>query len=179
MSDGQLTPRRGENELSLSFAATSREPPQAAGQRPNETDRLFFDAPIGLAQFDREFRFVRLNNSFVEIMGIPNIAQVGRSVWDALPALREALELKLRRVLETGELVEAEISGETCKQPGVIRTWRGKYYPLRDPGGGICGIGAVIEDTTLQKQVEAQSRLFVERRRRVSRCSITRCDISP
>ena len=43
-------------------------------------------------------------------------------------------------------------------QPGKTR-----HYPLRDPGGGICGIGAVIEDTTLQKQVEAQSRLFVER----------------
>ena len=83
-------------------------------RRANETDRLFFDAPIGLAQFDREFRFVHLNNSLVEIMGIPNIAQV-EVVWDALPALREALELKLRRVLETGELVEAEICGQTCK----------------------------------------------------------------
>ena len=66
-------------------------------------------------------------------------------------------------MLETGESVEAEISGETCKQTGVIRTWRGKYYPLRDPGGDICGIGAVIEEITFQKQVEAQPRLFVDR----------------
>ena len=163
MSDGRVTPRRGENEPSLRCTATAQEPPQAAGQRPNETDRLFFDAPIGLAQFDREFRFVRLNNFLIEIMGNPDAAQIGRSIWDALPELREALEPKLRCVLETGELIEAEISGETCKQPGVIRTWRGKYYPLHSSGGGICGIGAVIEDITLEKQVKAQSRLFVER----------------
>jgi PAS domain S-box-containing protein len=162
MSNGQATLQRGEGG-SLPGAAISREPPQASGQRPNETDPLFLDAPIGLAQFDRELRFVRLNNFLGEIIGIPAAAQVGRSLWDVVPALREALEPKLRRVLEAGELVEAEISGETCKQPGMIRTWRGKYYPLRNPGGDICGIGAVIEDITLQEQIEAQSRLFVER----------------
>jgi PAS domain S-box-containing protein len=161
MSNGQGSPR-GENQT-LPRAATFAEPPRTSGQWANDTDPLFLDAPIGLAQFDRELRFVRLNNFLGDIIGVPAAAQIGRPVWDVLPALRQALEPTLRRVLEAGELVEAQISGETCRQPGVIRTWNGKYYPLRDPGGDISGIGAVIEDVTLQKQIEAQSRLFVER----------------
>ena len=151
---------RGPNNAPLSMSGinldiTERKTAEAAIQeRLDEIEALYVNAPIGLALFDRELRIVRINEALAKINGAPAADHIGRFAWDVVPALREKVEPKLRHVLDTAELVEAEISGETPKMPGITRHWQEKYYPLKNKAGEVIAVGATIEEITLQKQRE-------------------------
>jgi PAS domain S-box-containing protein len=121
-------------------------------------DALFAAAPIGLASWDREFRYVRLNAAMADFNGLPVEAHLGRPVAEVLPALWPAVEALWRRVLETGEpLVDVEVSGETPRAPGVRRHWLASYYPVRAPAGGpVIGLGGVVVEVTARKAAEAE-----------------------
>jgi len=113
-------------------------------------DVLFARAPVGLAFFDADLRFARVNERMAAIDGVPAAEHPGRSVADVLPGLPHSVEDDLRRVLETGEpLIEVEVAGETRARPGDRREWLTSYWPVRPPGSdGIAGIGAVVFEVT-------------------------------
>ena len=79
---------------------------------------------------------------------------LGRYVWDVVPHLREAVDPHFRKVLETGETVAFEVSGETPKAPGVQRDWVAHYYPLKESNGSVVAVGAIVQEITERKRSE-------------------------
>jgi PAS domain S-box-containing protein len=122
--------------------------------RLSEIEAIYHNTPIGLALLDRDLRFVRINAALAKMNGVPASDHIGRRVWDIVPTLREAAEPKMRHVLETGDLVRTELSGETPKLPGIIRHWDETYYPLKRPDGSILAIGLMVEEITERKRAE-------------------------
>jgi two-component system CheB/CheR fusion protein len=122
--------------------------------RMAEIEALYQHAPVGLALFDSELRFLRINDTLAEINGLPADAHIGRSAWDIVPSLRDSAEPKLKDVLATGKTIEAEICGETSKSPGLQRWWHEKYYPLFNKDGAVNAVGAVVEEITERKAAE-------------------------
>ncbi|BDG02079.1 sensor histidine kinase [Anaeromyxobacter oryzae] len=126
---------------------------EAMGAREDASARLealFQSAPVGLAFWDRDLRFVRLNRWLAEVNGLPVEAHLGHTPAELFPALEgiDAIQRKWREMLEGGEpWIGAEISGETPAAPGVRRNWREDFFPVRR-GGEIVGIGAVVVETT-------------------------------
>jgi PAS domain S-box-containing protein len=149
----------------LARAASERE----ARRRLAELETLYRSAPLGLAQFDREFRFVRVNEAMAEINGWPVEEHLGRPAWELVPDLREAAEPLMRRVLEQGETITGiEFSGETPKAPGVKRDWIEQFYPVRDPETQeVVGLGVVCEEVTERKRAERTRELLRELDHRV------------
>ncbi|MCB4821833.1 sensor histidine kinase [Roseicella aerolata] len=143
----------------LARAASERE----ARRRLAELETLYRSAPLGLAQFDREFRFVRVNEAMAEINGLPVEAHLGHLAWALVPDLREAAEPLMRRVLEQRETITGiEFSGETPKAPGVKRDWIEQFYPVRDPETQeVVGLGVVCEEVTERKQAERTRELLL------------------
>lgn len=121
----------------------------------NQLETLYDSAPIGLALFDRELRFRRINPVLAEING-PSVAEhVGKVAWEIVPDLRASAEPLMRKVIETGEqFVGIEVSGETPAQPGVRRDWLERFYPVMGPDGTVAGVGAIVEDVTERKRLE-------------------------
>jgi PAS domain S-box-containing protein len=119
-------------------------------------DVIFEHAPVGLAFFDLELRYVRINDRLAEINGVPATDHVGRRVSDVLPEMHEPMERDLRRVLETGEpLRDVEVSGATPASPGVPREWDVSYWPVRRAGGSaVVGVGAVVHEVTERRASE-------------------------
>src|SRR5919199_6045755 len=112
-------------------------------------DVIFARAPVGLALFDADLRYVRVNDRMAEFNGVPLGEHAGHTISELLPGL-PGIEDDLRRVLDTGEpLIEVEISGETPARPGRRREWLCSYWPVR-PGDGerITGIGSVVFEVT-------------------------------
>src|SRR4051794_35103836 len=66
-------------------------------------DTLFATAPVGLAFFDTELRYVRVNAALAEINGLPADEHVGRTVPEVLPAAEASMAQQIRTVLETSE----------------------------------------------------------------------------
>jgi two-component sensor histidine kinase len=93
--------------------------------------------------------------------GVPAADHIGRVVWDVVPAMRDASEPHILRVLRTGNLVRNEVSGENQKHPGVVRHWDKTFYPLRRPDGSILAIGVMVEDITERKRAEELQSLLM------------------
>jgi PAS domain S-box-containing protein len=135
----------------------------------NQLQTLYDSAPIGLALFDRELRFRRINAVLAEINGQTVAEHLGKLAWEIIPDLRASAEPLMQKVIDTGEpLVGIELTGETPAQPGVRRYWLEKLYPVKEPDGTVTGVGAIVEDVTERKRLErAQAILSLELQHRV------------
>ncbi|MDI1448425.1 PAS domain S-box protein [Polyangium sp. 6x1] len=126
-------------------------------ERTAELESLFAHAPVGLAFFDREGRFLRINGWLAASNGLPVEAHLGRSVQEVLPHI--TVTSTLQDVLRTGEPISnVEISGETPAQPGERRHWLTALFPVQAPDGTVASVGAVILEVTEMKRAEEQAR---------------------
>jgi PAS domain S-box-containing protein len=136
-----------------------------AAPGPFVLDVLFEDAPIGFAFFDRDLRYVRVNEKLAEINGLPVEAHVGHTVRELLPNMEERVTHALQRVLETGEpVLNAEFVGRTPAATDE-RRFATSFYPVKAPDGDMIGIGCVAVDITPRRraQAEREQALEVER----------------
>ncbi|MET8648128.1 SpoIIE family protein phosphatase [Streptomyces sp. NPDC004675] len=110
---------------------------------------LFGQSPIGLALFDCELRFVRVNQALAEMNGLPAAAHVGKRVRDMVPDIdHAAAEVSMRRVLETGRAAIDLRTGHTAAAPDQDRIWSSSYAPLTGGDGKRLGVIASIIDIT-------------------------------
>jgi PAS domain S-box-containing protein len=121
-----------------------------------ELASTFAAAPVGLAVFDREGRYVRINEELCRINGEPAQAHLGRPVYDKVPGLGHQVFELIQRILRTGEtLRDLEFSGETAREPGVLRHWLSGLFPVRDAGGSVVAVGCWVTEITERKRAEA------------------------
>ena len=74
---------------------------------------LYRTAPIGLCVFDRELRYVAINEWLARINGLPADEHVGRRIQDILPTVSHHVSKQLRLVLRTGAPLIAGIARAT------------------------------------------------------------------
>jgi PAS domain S-box-containing protein len=112
-------------------------------------DALFREAPLGLALWDTELRYVRVNETLAEINGASVEEHIGRPIGEVLPRLGPALTERLRSVMVTGTaLRDVEVIGETPAAPGIERVWRASYFAVREPDGRTVGLAGVVIEIT-------------------------------
>ncbi|HSU14017.1 GAF domain-containing protein [Longimicrobium sp.] len=115
-------------------------------------DLLLRTAGAGVALFDRELRFVRVNARMAEINLLPVSAHFGRRLAEVVPGGTAGLEAVIRGVLESGAPVtDVELSGEY--PAGRPRTFTAGYFPLH-VGGRVAGVLAVVQETTERRRAE-------------------------
>ncbi len=117
-------------------------------------ETLHSKAPVGFGLVDREFRFVRLNETLAAINGSTVVEQVGQLVSTVVPELWPTLEVLYRRVLDTGEaILDLEVEMAPPSDPGQTRRWLTSYYPV-PIDNEIVGVGIVLVDITASKRAE-------------------------
>jgi PAS domain S-box-containing protein len=129
--------------------------------RLSEIEGIYHNTPVGLALLDRDLRYIRINATLAEMNGVPAADHIGRLVWDVVPAMRHASEPQMHRVLETGDIVRMEVSGEDPNMPGIVRHWDKTFYPLRRRDGTILAVGVMIEEITERKHAEELQSLLM------------------
>jgi len=123
-----------------------------------QLDALFSAAPIGLGFWDRDLRFVRLNDALAGINGLPIHEQLGKRVDEVVSNLDgiDRLVAAWKEILATGEpKLNVELTGETAAMPGRKRHWIDNWFPIR-VGQQIVGVGATVRDVTDLKEAEAK-----------------------
>jgi PAS domain S-box-containing protein len=113
-------------------------------------DSLFQAAPAGLAYWDADLRYVRLNDAFAALKGVAAEELLGRYVFDAFPALEPQLGGPLRGVLERGEPALGLLI-ETGAGAGAAQFLQASFYPVRGDHDEILGVGGVITDVTVEQ----------------------------
>ncbi|MDF1503861.1 PAS domain-containing protein [Roseisolibacter sp. H3M3-2] len=122
-----------------------------------ELEAVYRAVPVGLCVFDRDLRWVRINEWLAQLNGVPAQAHVGRRPSEVLGALGVEAEAMLARVLETGEAVrDVVLEGETPADPGVRHTWIEQWLPIHAEDGTVLGISVVAEDVTERQRSAAE-----------------------
>jgi PAS domain S-box-containing protein len=134
--------------------------------RPATQLEALWNAPIGLALFDGDLRFVRVNDALAAIDGLRPAEHVGRLLLELLPDQGQAAQEHLRRVRDTLEPSDFNISGEMPGAPGLVRSWRMSAFPITEEGQ-VLGVGATVVDISEQVRSEAALRASEARARAV------------
>ncbi|MGC3971376.1 MAG: PAS domain S-box protein [Pirellulales bacterium] len=128
-------------------------------------DALHADAPVGLALYDTQGRYLRCNEALAAINGIPAAGHIGRTMEEVLPSIWPVAKPMFEEALAGGgPIIDHEFKGETPAQPGVLRYWLVCFYPVK-MGEEILGVGALINEVTQQKRAEAALRSSESRHR--------------
>ena len=118
-------------------------------------DSMLANAPIGLAFFDRRCRFVRVNQVFAGMTGVPLSRHLGRTLPELLPQpVAQQLEDTVLRVFADEQPVrDFELSGENgiSKQPW---TWLASAYPVRTTPQQVRWVGLIVLDASERKRGE-------------------------
>jgi PAS domain S-box-containing protein len=123
-------------------------------------DSLYGSAPIGLGFWDRELRYVRVNDALARINDRPAEDHVGRTLAEVIPQLAHVIEPIARRVLETRTpVIGLEVTSGTPAAPEEERHWLASYYPVLAPDGELLGVGAIVEETTDRRRAEQRAEL--------------------
>ncbi|WP_414516977.1 PAS domain S-box protein [Nostoc sp. PCC 9305] len=118
-------------------------------------DTFINNAPVGITIMDRELRYSLINEALAEINGIPAAEHIGKTPWEIVPDLASKLEQIFQHILTTGEpILDLEISGETPKLPGVIRTWLASYFPIQSEADEPISMGIVVVEISDRKRAE-------------------------
>ena len=117
-------------------------------------DALFAHAPMGLAFWDHELRYQRINPALAEINGLAPRDHIGRSTKEVLgDELGGRVEQILRRVFETGRaLVDVDVTGSTAAAPGEPRQWLASYYPVPGEDGAPVGVAGIVLEVTGERR---------------------------
>ncbi|HUS61862.1 MAG TPA: SpoIIE family protein phosphatase [Acidimicrobiales bacterium] len=118
-------------------------------------EAIVTSAPVGIAFLDLELRYVRVNDAFASLSGVPAADHIGATIGHVVP-LPEEVTSDLRLVLET----ESPLLGRAVQlidpQGGLPQHFSVSYYPVRTTSGQLIGAGATLVDVTEEKRLEAE-----------------------
>jgi PAS domain S-box-containing protein len=119
-------------------------------------DSMLAHAPIGIAFFDTQARFIRMNEFLATMNGDTVGNHIGRSVSEIFPGpTGRLLEEGIQTVFATSEPVrDLEVNLGEPQEDGRVSTWLVNIYPVRSATHGVRWVGAVIVDTTGIKRSE-------------------------
>ena len=123
-------------------------------------DSMLANAPIGLAFLDRGSRFVRVNQVFADLTGVPLSRHLGRTLPELLPQpVAGEIENAVRRVFSTGEPVNGlELSGQSpissAPRHAGAWTWLASAYPVRTTPQQVRWVGVIVLDASERKRSE-------------------------
>jgi PAS domain S-box-containing protein len=129
-------------------------------------DPVFDQAPAGLAVFDEQMRFVRVNAALAEMDGVSEAGHLGATIGDVLPGMAGEIGARLRDVVaERRTITDAEVEGTTRRSADADRIWRASYFPILPEEGHAVGSGAIFVDITEHRRAarERQRLLVAER----------------
>jgi PAS domain S-box-containing protein len=116
-------------------------------------DSMQANAPIGLAFFDRRCRFVRVNQVFAGMTGVPLSRHLGRTLPELLPNdVARHLEETVAQVFHSEQPVRnLELSGQAGK---TSWTWLASAYPVLTSPQQVRWVGVIVLDASERKRSE-------------------------
>ncbi|WP_084536641.1 hybrid sensor histidine kinase/response regulator [Azospirillum halopraeferens] len=132
-----------------------------------QLNALLEHAPVGFAFFDRDRRYLRINDTLAALNGLSAEAHVGRRLDEVLPDAAAVMGPIVDRIFAAGTSVRnLEVMTGTVAEPDARRHWLTSLYPVIDDDA-IVAVGAVVVEITELRDAEAARRRSEERFRAV------------
>ncbi len=137
---------------------TQRKEMEATLRKTKERLQMLIEhAPVGLAMFDREMRYLAVSRRWLEIRGIPGEEVLGKCHYDLFPNAPERYKEIHRRGFagEVQKCDEDRFEG----RDGSAEWKRWEVLPWRGDDGEVGGIISFLEDITAVKEAEQRLQL--------------------
>jgi PAS domain S-box-containing protein len=119
-------------------------------------EAIFTSAPVGIAVFDLDLRYVRVNDAYAELSGVSAADHIGGQLGDVLP-LQADVAADLRRVVTTGRtILGRDVELVTDAGGNDQRSFNVSYFPVRSTAGALVGAGLTLVEVTEAKRAEAE-----------------------
>jgi PAS domain S-box-containing protein len=120
-----------------------------------ELELIYQTAPIGLAVYGPDLRYLRVNEHMARMNGLPADKHPGIMTRDVNPDIAKAIEPYLRRVFAQGQsILNVEVAGSTLADAQAKRRWLASFHPLRGANGVLFAISVVALEITERKRAE-------------------------
>jgi PAS domain S-box-containing protein len=124
-------------------------------------EAILGSAPVGIAVFDAELRYVRVNDAYAELSGEPAEDHVGARLGEVMPLPAEVMA-DLRRVSTTGRTIVGRQT-ELVGRDGGARHFTVSYFPVRTASGLLVGAGLTAVEISQLKRAEAERAALLRR----------------
>ena len=148
-----------EREVLLSAEHAAR---ATAEEALGLVEAIVTSAPVGIAVFDMDLRYVRVNDAYAAFSGTPPEGHVGGRVGEVVQLPPDAVA-DLRRVVTTGRTLLGRHIVLDQGHPSRVRHLNVNYYPVRTTSGVLVGAGVTVVDVTENKRAEAERAALLER----------------
>ncbi len=120
----------------------------------SELQAIYENAPIGVATFDGEGHYIRINRWLAEVNGIPAEEHLGRPVADIVPEMSQVAEASIGQVLATGEPIRGErVMGFINNRSQSSRVLDVDWYPVMS-GDEVESVTVLVSDATESERHE-------------------------
>ncbi|MFL5813619.1 MAG: ATP-binding protein [Bdellovibrionia bacterium] len=123
-------------------------------EKNNQLEALISNSPIGLAFFDRDHRYLQVNESLANFNGVQVQDHAHKTIREIIPQTADQITALIDRVFNDGKVVQIEFSENTPRSYDSPPTWIGGFYPIRTKSGQISSVGAYVLDVTEQRRIE-------------------------
>ncbi len=131
-----------------------RDEARAARMRADEFESLGAAAPIGIALFDTDFRFMWCNAWLASRNGLSADEMRGRAIEDVVDRATRAALRELQPRLRAGEAVEEREIAAADPETGETRVYALACAPLFDAGGEVSRFLGVVREVTERRRAE-------------------------
>jgi len=137
---------------------TERKRTETEVRESKELLQLFIrHAPVALAMFDREMRYVAVSQRWLEEYSLVGREVIGHSHYEVVPDIPERWKEAHRRGL-AGDSQRID-EDRFDRADGTVQWIRWEVIPWRSGDGSVGGIVLFAEDITLRKEAEERLRL--------------------
>lgn len=120
-------------------------------------DCFFVSSPAGLCLFDKDCRYININDTLADYAQRSREEHIGKKPSDLLPSeLAEYLEGIVFEIFKTGQPHINQFFSRTIPYKAEKGHWGHSLFPIKISTGEIIAVGAiVVEETDLKKAHEA------------------------
>src|SRR6266568_1375768 len=137
-----------------------------AQNKAAELEVIYRRAPVGLAVYDRNLRFLRVNDAFARFNNLSPAEHVGRRVDEVVPRFGNEIAESLRQVFASREsILNLERHRAAPGNPAADQEFLTSYYPLHDEDGTVFAVCSMVLEVSERKRAEEAMRLSEARNR--------------
>jgi DNA-binding CsgD family transcriptional regulator len=146
---------RLKHSVRESSAAKRRTLCSALGQSYDLLSALFQSSTVGVAIFDREFRYRAINDALASMNGIPADAHLGKTLHAVLGQAATKIQPACEHVFATGQpLCNFEIVAELPSR-STAGHWNESCFPIKDQAGQVQEVGFIVLELTKRDEIDS------------------------
>ncbi|UNU23304.1 response regulator [Microcoleus vaginatus] len=114
-------------------------------------------AGVGLCIYDRQLRFLQINEALAEINGHSVEDHLVKTTDDILGEFAPGINALLQQVLTTGQpSISLEMSGQVPNPTGAKRYWLTSHFPIFKDAEQPVAVGCILIEISDRKRAEAE-----------------------